>query len=129
MGLFFCAHFYAVTKLVPPREAEEKSDYTGGAEYASKDHTVLPGMQATQLFYHEEQKERPRSTGNEQVLPFLQKAHISQGNQIKRKAGNRAHVGKYQKNTLEVAPRLSLLSHQKVLHQPEERNQKNCLAV
>ena len=58
------------------REAEQ-SDYTGGAEHESKNHIGLLGVQAAQLQHNEKQEKRSRQTGNEQVLPFLQKTHDS----------------------------------------------------
>ena len=39
--------------------------------YESQDHLSLHRVQAAQLQHHEEQEERSRQTGNEQVLPFL----------------------------------------------------------
>jgi len=44
-------------------------------------------VQAAQLQHHEEQEEQPRSSRDEEVLPFLQEAHRSSRNQV-RKADN-----------------------------------------
>ena len=41
------------------------------------------GVQAAQLQYHEEQEERPRPPGDEQVLPLLQEAHQPQGDPLR----------------------------------------------
>ena len=48
----------------------------------SKNHFSMQRVQAEKLQHNEEQEERSRQTRDEEVLPFLQKAHNAQGNKI-----------------------------------------------
>ena len=43
------------------------------------------GMQAEKLRFEQEQEERSGPSGDEEVLPLLQEAHLTPGNQIGRK--------------------------------------------
>jgi hypothetical protein len=54
-----------------------------GGYYERKNYPRLLRMQTEKLRHHEEQKERSRQTGNEQVLSVLPQAHPAQRNQIK----------------------------------------------
>lgn len=47
---------------------------------AGKDYIGLQRVQTEELQYFQEQEERSRSLGVQQVLPFLQKAHTTQRN-------------------------------------------------
>ena len=42
----------------------------------------MHGVQTEKLRYHEEQEERSRKAAAQKILPFLQKAHRSQGIQV-----------------------------------------------
>ena len=48
----------------------------------SQDYAGLHGVQTKKLRHNEEQEERSRQTGNEQVLQVLQKAYLAQRNQV-----------------------------------------------
>jgi len=64
------------------RIAQNQRNIFGGY-YERKNHPRLHRVQAEKLRNHEEQEERSRSFGNEQVLPVLPQAHPSQGNEVK----------------------------------------------
>jgi len=72
-GAYFFARFFA---LLRPREAYQ-FPITWRCRYESENHFGLHGMQAAQLQHNEKQEERSGQTGNEQVLPLLQKAYRS----------------------------------------------------
>ena len=48
----------------------------------SKDYLSMHTVQAEKLQHNEEQEERSRKTRDEEVLPFLQRAHYAQGNKV-----------------------------------------------
>jgi preprotein translocase subunit SecE len=56
----------------------------------SQNHSGLHRVQAAQLQYHQEQEELPGSSGNEEVLPFLQEAYAASRNEVRKAAGTMA---------------------------------------
>ena len=64
-------------------------------KHESEDYTGLHGVQTAQLQHNEEQEERPRQVGDEQVLQILQEAHSPQGNKIRggKKSGRQNQEG------------------------------------
>ncbi len=50
----------------------------------SENYTGLHRVQTAQLQHHEEQEEQPRPAGDEEVLPFLQKAYYSSRDKVRK---------------------------------------------
>ena len=71
-----------------PREAGAKSPKNFSVKREvpnneSEDRAGLHRVQAEKLQHEEEQEERSRQAGNEQVLQVLPEAHPAQGNQVR----------------------------------------------
>ena len=61
-------------------------------QYPSEGHAGLYRVQAEELRYQEEQEEHSGASGAEQVLPLLQKAHLTQRDQVRHRKGEVLHV-------------------------------------
>ena len=59
--------------------------------YARSSNARLHRVQAKELQHNEEQEERSRPSGDEQVLPFLQKAYCPSRDEVKPKERNKLH--------------------------------------
>ena len=78
---FFCACFSEGGRGEKPQKFFRKTEVPTNNE--SQNRAGLHRVQAEELQHQEEQEERPRQAGNEQVLQVLPEAHPAQGNQVR----------------------------------------------